>query len=58
VILPAQVRQSANDSAPSVLNLAPGSQVYLVETASGFALIARDGKKLGYVPEKALARMQ
>jgi hypothetical protein len=39
------------------VQLSPGQQVVLVETANGWVLIARDGKKLGYVEEKALARL-
>jgi hypothetical protein len=58
VITPTDVRQTANDSAPVVLQLPPGSQVYLVDTAGGWVLVARDGKKLGYVERTALAKLQ
>jgi WD40 repeat protein len=41
-----------------VSQLAPGTTVTLVETNNGWQLIAKDGKKLGYVDEKMLARLQ
>jgi hypothetical protein len=58
VIAPVQVRRAASATAPVVTELAPGSQVTLVKTASGWVIIARDGKELGYVQESALARLQ
>jgi Bacterial SH3 domain len=58
VITPTDVRQTANASAPVVLQLPPGSQVYLVDTAGDWVLVARDGKKLGYVERTALAKLQ
>ncbi len=45
-------------TAPIVVQLSPGQQVVLIESASGWALVARDGKKLGYIEEKVLARLQ
>ncbi len=41
-----------------VQKLQPGTLVTLVETANGWQLIAKDGQKLGFVEEKALARLQ
>ncbi len=38
--------------------LTVGTLVRVVEPSQGWALIARDGEKLGYVPEDALARIQ
>jgi uncharacterized caspase-like protein len=58
VITSVTVRQTASDTAPTVLQLTPGTQVRLIETSSGWVLIARDGKQLGYVEEKVLLRMQ
>jgi hypothetical protein len=58
VIAPTGVRQTADSAAPVVIQLSPGQQVALVESANGWVLVAREGKKLGYVEEKALARLQ
>jgi uncharacterized caspase-like protein len=55
LIAPAQVRQAANDNAPTLIELPPGTQIRLVETANGWILVARDGKRLGYVREDAKA---
>lgn len=58
VIAPVSVRRTASGTAALVVNLAPGTQVRLIGTAGGWVLIAREGKKLGYVEAKALAMMQ
>jgi hypothetical protein len=58
VIAPAQVRQSASDTAPVVIQLTAGTQVRLIENAGGWVLVARDGKKLGYVEAKAIVALQ
>jgi hypothetical protein len=58
VIAPAQVRQSASETAPIVIQLTAGTQVRLMESAGGWVLVARDGKRLGYVEEKAVASLQ
>jgi hypothetical protein len=58
LITPVGVRQAAGGSAPVVVQLTPGQQVVLIEGAGGWVLVARDGKRLGYVEEKALARLQ
>jgi uncharacterized caspase-like protein len=58
VITSVTVRQTASDTAPSTIQLAPGTQVRLIQTSAGWVLIARDGKQLGYVQENMLARMQ
>jgi hypothetical protein len=44
VITPAQVRQSASDTAPVTVELSVGTQVHLVENSAGWTLVARDGK--------------
>ena len=58
VIMPSQVRQLAAASAVATGQLEAGTQVTLIETDSGWAIVARDGKRLGYVDEKALAKLQ
>jgi Caspase domain/Bacterial Ig domain/Bacterial SH3 domain len=58
VIAPAQVRQSASDTAPVLIQLTAGTQVRLMESAGGWVLVARDGKKLGYVDAKAIVSLQ
>jgi hypothetical protein len=52
------VRQTTGESTPVVMQLSPGQQVVLIESAGGWVLVARDGKKLGYVEEKSLIRLQ
>jgi hypothetical protein len=58
VTAPTRVRAEASGTAAVVVELAPGTQVSLVMTSGGWALVARDGKRLGYVEEGALARLQ
>jgi hypothetical protein len=58
VIAPATVRQSANETAPVIVEFSPGAQVRLIETSGGWVLVARDGKKLGYVKNTALLTLQ
>jgi len=58
VIEPVAVRQAATETARAISTLVPGTQVRLVETTEGWALIARDGNSLGFVETKALARIQ
>lgn len=58
VVALVEVRNAANNTAASVLQLKPGTQVRLLETANGWVLIARDGQKLGYVTENAIAGLQ
>jgi len=55
VIAPVEVRQTADSAAPVVMQLSQGQQVVLIESANGWMLIAREGRKLGYVEEKAKA---
>jgi uncharacterized caspase-like protein len=52
------VRLAADTSAPTIEELAPGTQVHLLASESGWAIVARDGKKLGYIEATALARLQ
>ena len=58
VITPTAVRKAASPGSAVVLQLPPGAVVALVQSSEGWALIARDGKTLGYVAESALAKMQ
>ena len=58
VVTTARVREAPKGDASVVTELTAGTQVQLVETAEGWVLIARDGKKLGYLEVKELARLQ
>jgi hypothetical protein len=58
VIVPTPVRRAANATGPAVMQLSPGQQVILVESAGGWVLVARDGKNLGYIEAKALAKLE
>ena len=58
VIVPSPVHEAPGADSTTLQQLVPGAQVVLIETANGWTLVARDGKKLGYVEEKALARLQ
>ncbi len=57
VIAQTPVRSLARGS-DTVVELKPGTQVTLVETADGWTLVAKDGHKLGYVQETSLIRLQ
>ncbi|MGE0285358.1 MAG: caspase family protein [Bradyrhizobium sp.] len=58
VVAPADVKDAASNTARTVIQLSPGTQVRLMETADGWALIARDGKKVGYVQGNAIVGLQ
>jgi uncharacterized caspase-like protein len=58
IIAPTVVRQSASATGQVVTNLGVGVQVRLIQSGNGWSLIARGGKKLGYVDQKALAVLQ
>ena len=51
VVAPAPVRQTASESAPST------QVVRRMESAGGW-VVARDGKKLGYIDAKAIVGLQ
>jgi uncharacterized protein YgiM (DUF1202 family) len=55
---PSNVRQFATEDAPIVVELKAGTTVRLLEASGGWALIAREGRKLGYVDSKSLLQMQ
>jgi hypothetical protein len=52
------LRLGAAADAPAQRELGPGTLVRVVDIFGDWALIARDGQKLGYVPLQALAKMQ
>ena len=52
------LRLHAAADAPIQRNLDPGTLVRVVDLAGDWALIAREGQKLGYVPLQALVRIQ
>ena len=58
VVTPVDVKDSTSDAASSVRHLRPGTQVRVLEAAGGWVLIARDGEKLGYVQDNAIAGLQ
>jgi hypothetical protein len=51
------VREEPKDNAPGIRNLDAGYQV-AVKYIGNWALLCRDGVKLGYVPEKAVAKIR
>jgi WD40 repeat protein len=57
VIAPTTVRQSAAAHGVAIIELQAGSQVTLVQAEGQWVIVARDGKRIGYVEEKALARL-
>jgi hypothetical protein len=52
------VREMPAPDAPGGLTLDAGSQVRVVDFVGDFAVIARAGKKLGYVPKEAIATLR
>ncbi len=58
VIEKAPVRQTADGLGQPSNELPAGTQVRLVEISNGWVLVARDGKRLGYIEAKALATLQ
>ena len=52
------MRERAEADAPGARELPPGAHVYLVRLVNQWAVIAREGQELGFVPIEALARMQ
>lgn len=57
VVASADVFAGAGTGA-ALVRLTPGTQVRLIETKDGWSLIAKGGKKLGYVQERTLASLQ
>jgi WD40 repeat protein len=58
VIASTQVRQSAAATGVAIVELPAGAQVTIVKRESGWIIVARDGKQLGYVQQEALAPLQ
>ena len=58
VIRTERVRQKAASAAPGERELPPGTMVRVLEFAGDWAIVARDGEKLGYVPFEAILKMQ
>ncbi|MEH2567739.1 putative caspase-like protein [Bradyrhizobium sp. AZCC 2289] len=58
LVAPSDVLVIAAIDGVIVERLAAGSQVTLVELANGWAAVARNGKKIGYVQEQALLKLQ
>jgi uncharacterized caspase-like protein len=52
------VREKAADDAPVSRPISQGTQVRVVTIVGKWALVAREGQKLGYVPEDSLLRLQ
>jgi uncharacterized caspase-like protein len=58
VITPTTVRQTAAAAGAAVTELQVGTLVTLVQVDGQWVIIARDGKRVGYVEERVLARVQ
>lgn len=55
---PVDVYVAAARGGAAVQQLAPGTTVTLIEGVNGWQLIAKDGKKIGYVEDTALLKLQ
>jgi hypothetical protein len=53
-----RVRTKPEDDAPGDLELASGTLVRVVDVVGDWAVVARDGEKLGYVRASTLLRVQ
>jgi WD40 repeat protein/uncharacterized caspase-like protein len=58
VIAVSTVRQFASAASAAVIELKPGMQVRVMETSGGWILVAREGKKLGYIEARTVAGLQ
>jgi WD40 repeat protein len=58
VIEKSTVRLTPDGLSRSVAELPAGAQVRVVETSNGWVLIAREGRRLGYIQVKSLATLQ
>jgi hypothetical protein len=58
VIRQERVREEPRTDAPGERTLSPGTQVRVIELKAEWAIIARDGQKMGYIPLAALAALQ
>jgi WD40 repeat protein len=51
------VRERPASNAPGNTNLAPGTQVRVVDVVGTWVVVAREGQKLGYVPEESISKL-
>jgi WD40 repeat protein len=58
VIAAVTLRQQPDATSAASIQLSAGAQVAIVRRQGGWVVIARDGKQLGYVEEKAVATLQ
>lgn len=58
VIKPSGLFAKAGGDGTVIETLAPGTQVTLMKTEQGWTLVARDGKRIGYVAKSSLVRLQ
>lgn len=58
VVSPAVARQGADPTSPVVVELGAGIQVVMIEAVQGWALVAKEGRKLGYVDLSALLELR
>jgi hypothetical protein len=58
LIAPSNIFDVASTKGAVIKKLSAGTQVTLIETASGWSIIARDGQRLGYVEARQLAPLQ
>ncbi|MCK1386995.1 hypothetical protein, partial [Bradyrhizobium sp. 21] len=58
VVVPADVCQQLGAKRAKNEQLAPGTLVSAVKTEQGWMLVARDGKRVGYVAQDTLLRVQ
>lgn len=54
VIAPVSVRETAASTAVALTELPAGTQVAILKRENGWVIIARDGKQIGYIEDKAL----
>jgi WD40 repeat protein len=58
VVSPVDVYEQTEGKGVVVQRLSPGTQVTLVETSAGWSAISRNGTRLGFVKQEALAGLQ
>ncbi len=58
VIRAERVREKPAPDTPGERQLEPGTLVHVVEFVGDWAVVAREGEKMGYLPVKALLKLQ
>ena len=58
VISPAPVFSKPDDASNELRQLAPGTMVTKIRSKNGFVLIGKQGKRIGYISQSALAPLQ